>query len=301
MEATPRPVLPGDVGPARPGEGEVRRPGRRRRPTPAAAQHPTHRRLVGGRRRGARRAGQDRLRLGPAESGCGGHRVGRRAGAVAGRAAGQAIRVVRIGRVDPAADPGPGRGRHHPPCLRQALRQEPSPRRPLLQARPGPAVRATRGREAVQHRQAAGPAGGLRAGVDAAGRAAQPCQPRPPRHQAEFARLLPDPPRPISIQRWSARRVTLLLLVGAGADPRRPAGLGVRPLQANPGGAAAVTSGSGSCTEIEELWLEAQSVPSASRIPCVQAFPAGVLGTLAVRDGESVLELSHASLDININ
>jgi hypothetical protein len=42
-------------------------------------------------------------------------------------------------------------------------------------------------------------------------------------------------------------------------------------------------------------------VPSASRIPCVQAFPAGVVGTVAVRDGESVLELSHASLDININ
>jgi hypothetical protein len=41
-------------------------------------------------------------------------------------------------------------------------------------------------------------------------------------------------------------------------------------------------------------------VPSASRIPCVQAFPGGVVGTLAVRDGESVLELSHASLDIDI-
>ena len=54
---------------------------------------------------------------------------------------------------------------------------------------------------------------------------------------------------------------------------------------------AAVTGGNGSCTQLEELWLEAQSVPSASRIPCVQAFPGGVVGTLAVRDGESVLEL----------
>jgi hypothetical protein len=33
--------------------------------------------------------------------------------------------------------------------------------------------------------------------------------------------------------------------------------------------------------------------------PCIQAFPAGVVGALAVRDGESVLELSQASLDIN--
>src|SRR5215218_6963382 len=33
MESTPRAVLPGDGGPARPGELEVRRSGRRRRPT----------------------------------------------------------------------------------------------------------------------------------------------------------------------------------------------------------------------------------------------------------------------------
>ena len=66
-------------------------------------------------------------------------------------------------------------------------------------------------------------------------------------------------------------------------------------------GAVAVTGGTGSCTQIEELWPQAQSAPSASRIPCVQAFPAGVAGVLAVRDGESVLKLSHASLDINLN
>jgi hypothetical protein len=36
-------------------------------------------------------------------------------------------------------------------------------------------------------------------------------------------------------------------------------------------------------------------------LPCIQAFPAGVVGALAVRDGESVLKLSQASLDININ
>src|SRR5215218_4258777 len=33
MESTPRPVLPGDVGPPRPGQPDVRRSGRRRRPT----------------------------------------------------------------------------------------------------------------------------------------------------------------------------------------------------------------------------------------------------------------------------
>ena len=33
MESTPRPVLPGDGGPPRPGQPDVRRSGRRRRPT----------------------------------------------------------------------------------------------------------------------------------------------------------------------------------------------------------------------------------------------------------------------------
>jgi hypothetical protein len=71
---------------------------------------------------------------------------------------------------------------------------------------------------------------------------------------------------------------------------------------ANPGGAAVIGgwSGSGSCTQLEKLWLQAQSVPSASRIPCVQGLPAGIYGALRVRDGESVLELGHASLDISL-
>jgi tRNA A-37 threonylcarbamoyl transferase component Bud32 len=118
---------------------------------------------------------------------------------------------------------------------------------------------------------------------------------------AEFVRLLPEPPRPIGVQRWSTRRVVLLALVLLALIPAIPLAWAFARSSANPGGAAAVTSGNGSCTQIEELWLEAQSVPSASRIPCIQAFPAGVVGTLAVRDGESVLELSHASVDLKIN
>jgi tRNA A-37 threonylcarbamoyl transferase component Bud32 len=118
---------------------------------------------------------------------------------------------------------------------------------------------------------------------------------------AEFARLLPEAPRPIGVQRWSTRRVVLLVLVLLALIPAIPLAWAFARSSANPGGAAAVTGGNGSCTQLEELWLEAQSVPSASRIPCIQAFPAGVVSTLAVRDGESVLELSHASVDININ
>jgi tRNA A-37 threonylcarbamoyl transferase component Bud32 len=116
---------------------------------------------------------------------------------------------------------------------------------------------------------------------------------------AEFVRLLPTPPRRIAIQRWSTRRVALLLLVLLVLLPAAvPLAWVFARSSANPGGAAAVNGGSGSCTQIEELWLQAQAVPSASHIPCVQALPADTIGTLAVRDGESVLELSHASLAI---
>jgi tRNA A-37 threonylcarbamoyl transferase component Bud32/membrane-associated phospholipid phosphatase len=118
---------------------------------------------------------------------------------------------------------------------------------------------------------------------------------------AEFVRLLPTPPRRIAIQRWSTRRVALLLLVLLVLIPAAvPLAWVFARSSANPGGAAAVNGGSGSCTQLEELWLQAQAVPSASHIPCVQALPADTIGTLAVRDGESVLELSHASLDISL-
>ena len=40
MDSTPRPVLPGEAGPPRPGEPEVRRSGRRRRPTGASPPLP---------------------------------------------------------------------------------------------------------------------------------------------------------------------------------------------------------------------------------------------------------------------
>ena len=118
----------------------------------------------------------------------------------------------------------------------------------------------------------------------------------------EFVRLLPEVPRPIGVQRWSTRRVTLLLVVALVLLPAAvPLAWVFARSSANPGGAAVVAGGTGGCTQIEELWLQAQAVPSASHIPCVQAFPADVVGALAVRDGESVLELSHASLDINLN
>jgi hypothetical protein len=118
---------------------------------------------------------------------------------------------------------------------------------------------------------------------------------------AEFVRLLPTPPRPIGVQRWSARRVGLLLLVLLVLLPAAvPMAWVFASASANPSVGAAVSGGNGSCTQLEELWLQAQAVPSASRIPCVQAFPAGIHGALRVRDGEAVLEFDHASVDISL-
>ena len=89
-----------------------------------------------------------------------------------GRHRGQAVRPVRVGRLHPAADHR--RGRPARAAVRQAVRPQPPALGPLVQAGPGAAVWPPGGREAVQHRAAAGPAGGLRAVADAAGRAAQP-------------------------------------------------------------------------------------------------------------------------------
>jgi hypothetical protein len=59
-----------------------------------------------------------------------------------------------------------------------------------------------------------------------------------------------------------------------------------------PGGYSNVKGGHGVCTDLEELWLMAQSVPSASRIPCVQASSADMVGNLRrVTSGQSVLDL----------
>ena len=117
----------------------------------------------------------------------------------------------------------------------------------------------------------------------------------------EFVRLLPTPPRPIGVQRWSARRVGLLLLVLVALFPAVPMAWAFASSSANPDAGAAVSGGNGSCTQLEELWLQAQAVPSASRIPCFQAFPAGIQGALRVRNGESVLQFDRAGVDIKLN
>jgi membrane-associated phospholipid phosphatase/tRNA A-37 threonylcarbamoyl transferase component Bud32 len=109
---------------------------------------------------------------------------------------------------------------------------------------------------------------------------------------AEFVGLLPTPPQPVSIQRWSWRRVGLtavtavLLALTIGAV-----------LSITNNDAATRTSlevSSLPCTDLEPLWLQAQAVPSASLVPCVRELPAGwSLANVAVNDGRSVITLHH--------
>jgi membrane-associated phospholipid phosphatase/tRNA A-37 threonylcarbamoyl transferase component Bud32 len=109
---------------------------------------------------------------------------------------------------------------------------------------------------------------------------------------AEFLRLLPAPPRPVSIQRWSWRRVGLLaavallvmLLVDQGA-----LSIDYREAVATP-----TRVGNLACTDLEPQWLLAQSVPSASLVPCLGPLPPGwSVGPVTVNDGRSVIPLNH--------
>jgi hypothetical protein len=90
----------------------------------------------------------------------------------------------------------------------------------------------------------------------------------------EFLRLLPERPRPIRIQRWSARRVGLLLLVVPLAALLYPTTQLM--LVNNDQTTTLLNLTSLDCAaDLEPLWLMAQSVPSASLVPCVPSLPAG--------------------------
>jgi tRNA A-37 threonylcarbamoyl transferase component Bud32/membrane-associated phospholipid phosphatase len=109
---------------------------------------------------------------------------------------------------------------------------------------------------------------------------------------AEFIRLLPTPPRPIRIQRWSMRRIGLL----AGMVLLLVLLLNQRVFSINFREAVATPTGVGdlACADLEPQWLLAQSVPSASLVPCLRSLPAGwTVAQVTVNNGRSVIPLSH--------
>jgi tRNA A-37 threonylcarbamoyl transferase component Bud32/membrane-associated phospholipid phosphatase len=108
---------------------------------------------------------------------------------------------------------------------------------------------------------------------------------------AEFLDLLPARPRPIRIQRWSARRIGLLLLVVPVALLLIPV---VRVVLINEDlNITRLQIFNLDCADVEPLWLQAQSVPSASLVPCVELLPGWTVAGANARNGWSQFILDH--------
>jgi membrane-associated phospholipid phosphatase/tRNA A-37 threonylcarbamoyl transferase component Bud32 len=90
---------------------------------------------------------------------------------------------------------------------------------------------------------------------------------------AEFLELLPERPAPISIQRWTVRRIGLALAVLCALLIAVPM-LVSWAAQTDRANASLYTSDIG-CNDQEALWLMAQAVPTATLVPCLQVTPPG--------------------------
>jgi RIO1 family len=108
----------------------------------------------------------------------------------------------------------------------------------------------------------------------------------------EFTGLLPERPRAIALQRWTARRIGLLTLALALVGL-----IGMNLGNAFSNDLAVRTRLSGTrlaCTEFESLVVQAQAVPSAAQVPCVRSLPVGwSLTEVAVNDGRAMITLGH--------
>jgi serine/threonine protein kinase len=116
---------------------------------------------------------------------------------------------------------------------------------------------------------------------------------RHPDLRVEFRRMLPSPIRPIRIQRWTARRLVLLAL--AVALLLGVVGTVVGSILDNQlATATPLNVHNLDCGQVEPLWLMAQSVPSATLLPCVSTpLPGWRVANVAVNDGRSVVTLDH--------
>ena len=107
----------------------------------------------------------------------------------------------------------------------------------------------------------------------------------------EFLRLLPEKPAPIKIQRWSVRRIAaafvaaalLILLVFNWAR-----------LFGNNDNTSTPVNPAAECDAMEQMWLQAQAVPTAELVPCLSSLPVGwSLRVLTVNNGRSTMTLDH--------
>jgi membrane-associated phospholipid phosphatase/tRNA A-37 threonylcarbamoyl transferase component Bud32 len=103
---------------------------------------------------------------------------------------------------------------------------------------------------------------------------------------AEFLSLLPERPAPISVQRWSMRRVGLALVVVLAVAVVVPTVVSWA-LQTDRTYSSLLTSDI-DCSDRDALWLMAQAVPSASLVPCRQLAPDGwSLNDVKVASGDA--------------
>jgi tRNA A-37 threonylcarbamoyl transferase component Bud32/membrane-associated phospholipid phosphatase len=109
---------------------------------------------------------------------------------------------------------------------------------------------------------------------------------------AEFLDLLPERPRPIAIQRWSIRRIGLAVVTLLLAIAVLGIGWG-RLIHDSDVENAPIQAQNLRCAPHEPLLLMAQSVPTASLVPCVEILPAGwTLGDVFVGSGSSRFTLT---------
>jgi membrane-associated phospholipid phosphatase/tRNA A-37 threonylcarbamoyl transferase component Bud32 len=107
----------------------------------------------------------------------------------------------------------------------------------------------------------------------------------------QFLQLLPQRPRPIRVQRWSGRRTALLLLVVPLAVLLVPT---VRVVLFNHDpNTTRLQIINLDCADLEPLWLQAQAVPSASLVPCVELLPGWRMLGANARNGWSGFTLDH--------
>ena len=109
---------------------------------------------------------------------------------------------------------------------------------------------------------------------------------------AEFLELLPERPRPIAIQRWSIRRIGLAVLTLLLAAVVLGIGWG-RLIGDGDIEHAPIRAQTLRCAPHEPLQLMAQSVSTASLVPCIEILPAGwTLGDVVVGDDRSRFTLN---------
>jgi membrane-associated phospholipid phosphatase/serine/threonine protein kinase len=109
----------------------------------------------------------------------------------------------------------------------------------------------------------------------------------------EFVKLLPVRPQPVRIQRWSLRRVGLMALVATLAVLVVGATIGSL-LDDTTDDKTSLGIAKLECDRFETLWVMAQSVPTASQLPCVSVdLPGWSISDVTVNDGRTVATFNH--------